>query len=215
MHIIFDTSHWNYPIDLERLYEIGLLWGGGAVPGLINKISEGRTQYNDGLLTAVNAKSVGWTYIGGYHFYDRRTTPTVNAETYLRQWDKVPFTILPSLDNEITSYMPNPLPLSYPGIVKQWFAPVELAAGKPGLIYSNVSFVGAYLNDPELTSHGLWLSQTSANLKVSLAGPTVPLPWVIETLWQKSFVNKLGRFVGASSNHIDINVCRDIKQISL
>jgi hypothetical protein len=98
----------------------------------------------------------------------------------------------------------------------KWFNKVTpLTGGKPGIMYANVSFVTAYLQDPTLTIYGLWLSQTASNTKIILGAPTVPLPWIKYVMWQKQFVNKLGAFFGLSSVAANIDECPEIEAITV
>jgi len=201
----FDLSHWNMPADYALMYRRMKEMFPDEEPFLVFKVSEGVAHYDDGIMGALHARDAGWKYLAPYHFYSTRETPERQAARFLAQWDKFPWTMRPALDCEGVGYNPAPTLPSYPVNVLKWYGIVDAVTGAPSIHYSNRDYCTRFFTNPEFSRHPLWFAQTPTNPKVHLSGPTVPLPWIKETIWQKSFKNGLGKWMGASSSDIDID----------
>lgn len=93
----------------------------------------------------------------------------------------------------------------YLGKLWQLIDQVErLFISKP-VLYSNVSHILNYLQDPALAAYDLWLANWGNPY------PRVPLPWFPGTQagWQFNCVNKLGKWFGCESTSIDLDVWYD------
>jgi len=201
-----DLSHWNYPLDFDKLYKRLITMFPESTPFVIVKVSDGITRHPDGISAARAAQAAGFKNIGAYHFYNTMNAPKSQAATFLEQWDAFGWTIRPALDCEGWSGMPAP-GSGYASDVRKWFAAVDMEAGAPSILYTNLSFANSYFYDSDFSLHPLWLSQPPASYKYLLPAPTCPLPWIGVTIWQRSYVNYLGGFYGSVSNeHIDIDL---------
>jgi len=209
VHIGFDTSHWVYPLDWQVLYKKAKIIFPDTEPFVIAKVSEGTTPHNDGITAILGAKAAGFKNYGGFHFFSTGIDPIPQANTFLKQFDKVEFTIRPALDLEKASYDPTPSS-SYPSDVMEWYYKVDTITGVPSIHYTNLDYINRYFINPDFSLHPLWLSQppTTQNYKYLLGAPTIPLPWIVVAIHQESFFNFMGAWFGVkqgANNHIDIN----------
>ena len=74
--------------------------------------------------------------------------------------------------------------------------------GLQPIIYTNPATILQYLKNPDFARYGLWIANPGE------IAPRVPLPWApgLQHGWQYNFRNRLGKYFGAGSLAIDLDL---------
>lgn len=122
---------------------------------------------------------------GAYHFFYATDDAKKQAENYLTTVGSLKYTDLPPiLDVEITDHTKASVLLDK---VIVWLEIVAQRTHRTPIIYSDVYFAKAYLNDPRLSKYPLWIADYSSKPS------ELPSPWQKRgwALWQYSQKGKV------------------------
>jgi len=146
---------------------------------------------------------------GGYHYYDSRVSWQAQADFFLTEWRKADTGLLPAIDLE----KQREAAANVPGILNMLADVVAEIKARP-IIYTGPDFILTYLTKiPELADYPLWISHYATDKRWPLPAPRVPLPWFPLDFWGWQFSadgNGQGRYYGAQSNAIDLNVAWEL-----
>lgn len=196
-----DGSKWQGKVVPSEMYSmLKQIWP-QEEPFVIWKLSEGIYADPTGVLNALNSKDAGFQFIGGYHFWATNVGWKLQAERYLKEWDKIALQVAPELDLEGAAGYP--LPNSrYQDELLLWIDFVEPRTGVETTIYSNRDWITRFVNRTVFRTKPLHIAAWNVN------APTIPKPWLPGTwaIWQTGVFDASG--MGVSSKTIDMNVAQ-------
>jgi len=157
-----------------------------------------------------SCKALGFP-LGMYHYYDFTISRAAQSTYFKAMIDAYPTGLLPAIDLETQRVAPKMADLL------NFIADIADHVGALPIIYTGPSFIMQYLSPyHELSTFPLWIAQYSTDKRWPLNAPRIPLPWFSLDFWGWQFSadgNNQGKFYGAQSSAIDLNVAWSIPRM--
>lgn len=161
-----DTSHYDESINFKKVKASGREF-----------VFQKCTEYNADNTYARNKKAAQKAKLlfGAYHFFHPSRDAKTQAELFLKTAMLMPGDLRPVLDWESTDNLPS---LSDRTRGKVWLDIVEMACGKPPIIYGSPYFLQDLFLDESFSHYPLWIAHYGTS------APLVPGPWKNWNFWQ-------------------------------
>ena len=197
-----DVSKWQSVMDWTRTAQV--------LDFAYAKCSQGPWEDPQWHANYQGAKAAGIP-LGMYHYYDNTVSRQANTDKFIAMIDQYPTGLLPALDLEKQTRAP------IMAHVLGCIGDIAEHIGALPIIYTGPDYILTYLSRYQVLSrYPLWISHYSTDKRWPLAAPRVPLPWFPMDYWAWQFSadgNGQGRYYGASSNAIDLNVAWELPRL--
>jgi len=203
-----DVSKWQSDMDWTRASRVLDFAYAKASQGTYTD-AQWLNNYNE--VKHINNTRADKFLLGMYHYYDFAVSYSSQSDWFRNMIDSYPTGLLPAIDLETQRIAPT---MAH---VLNFIADIADHIGALPIIYTGPSFIMQYLAPyHELSRYPLWIAQYATDRRWPLAAPRIPLPWFPLDFWAWQFSadgNGQGKFYGAQSTAIDLNVAWSIPRL--